>query len=357
MAAVRPRNVCVVGAGIIGLSSAVNIIETIPNVEVTLIAQHFAADVTSSVSGGLWNPRDVPLNTTPVKLLQKWSRDTWNHSIPLALSPEATKFGIEFLPGYRLYPEKIKEEEDPWWKDDVIGYRRVPQKEIKQLFAPTFHDGYSYMTIITNCLIYLPYLMKRFLQKGGKVVQRKVGSLGEFAGVYDVVVNCSGLGAKFLVQDDTVEPARGQIIRVRAPMQHFFVLYTLKSGMKGWGDRSFYVFPRNGQVILGGTIQKGRWDTTPDPEDAKYILDITSKVLPNLKGSEVVKHLVGLRPTRSEGIRLEAETMNFGAINLEVVHNYGHEGNGVTLHWGCAKQVTQLVQKILERSSMTQSRL
>lgn len=70
MAAVRRRNVCVVGAGIIGLSSAVYLIETIPNVEVTLIAQHFAEDVTSSVSGGLWNPRDVPLNTTPVKLLQ-----------------------------------------------------------------------------------------------------------------------------------------------------------------------------------------------------------------------------------------------------------------------------------------------
>ncbi|XP_063958843.1 D-aspartate oxidase-like [Lytechinus pictus] len=353
----RTKRVVVVGAGVIGLSSAVNIIETIPNVEVTLIAEHFEEHMASSVSGGLWNPREVPLNGTPMHVLRKWGKETWDHSIPLALSSEASKIGIEFIPGYRLYPEMIKEEEEPWWKDDVIGYRRVPQKEIKQLFASTFKDGYFYMTMITNCPIYLPYLMKRFLQKGGKAIQRKVDSFGEFAGVYDVVVNCTGLGAKFLAQDDALEPLRGQIIRVRAPMQHFFILYSLKAGMKGLGNRSFYVFPRNGQVVLGGTYQHGRWDTKPSQEDAKYILDKASQVLPNLKGSEVVKHLVGLRPCRSKGVRLEAETMNFGALKIEVVHNYGHEGNGVTLHWGCAKETTRLVQQILEKSSTLQARL
>ena len=30
---------------------------------------------------------------------------------------------------------------------------------------------------------------------------------------------------------------------------------------------------------------------------------------------------------------------------LQVIHNYGHGGCGVTLSWGCAKQVVDLVHK------------
>lgn len=34
---------------------------------------------------------------------------------------------------------------------------------------------------------------------------------------------------------------------------------------------------------------------------------------------------------------------------FQVVHNYGHSGAGVTLHWGCAGEVVQLVQRALTK--------
>ena len=50
------QKVCVIGAGIIGLPTAVYIIENIPNVEVTLIADKFSPETTADGANGWWAP-------------------------------------------------------------------------------------------------------------------------------------------------------------------------------------------------------------------------------------------------------------------------------------------------------------
>lgn len=60
-----------------------------------------------------------------------------------------------------------------------------------------------------------------------------------------------------------------------------------------------------------------------------------------------IKDGVGLRPGRSS-IRLEAEKHVTGSNKiLNIVHNYGHGGAGVTLCFGCAKDASSLVQSII----------
>jgi D-amino-acid oxidase len=50
--------IAVVGAGIIGLSSAVRIQEELglPNVHITLIAEKFSPETTSDGAAGIWGP-------------------------------------------------------------------------------------------------------------------------------------------------------------------------------------------------------------------------------------------------------------------------------------------------------------
>src|ERR1700722_13992951 len=61
--------------------------------------------------------------------------------------------------------------------------------------------------------------------------------------------------------------------------------------------------------------------------------------------------IAGVRPYRNQSYRLEAET----ASGKFIVHNYGHGGAGITLSWGCAAKVRDIVKQHLTTSPDTQA--
>ncbi|MGS2615472.1 FAD-dependent oxidoreductase [Micromonospora sp. LZ34] len=60
--------------------------------------------------------------------------------------------------------------------------------------------------------------------------------------------------------------------------------------------------------------------------------------------------IAGVRPYRSGSYRLDAET----ASGKLIVHNYGHGGAGITLSWGCAAKVKEIVQRRIAASHDTE---
>lgn len=56
--------------------------------------------------------------------------------------------------------------------------------------------------------------LRRFKARGGRLQQRRLTSLEELVGHYDIACNCSGCGAKELCQDITVAPIKGQVFKV-----------------------------------------------------------------------------------------------------------------------------------------------
>ena len=60
------RRVAVLGAGIIGLSTAVCLQEADPSLDITIIAEKFSPDTTSDGAAGIWSPLflgDTPAET------------------------------------------------------------------------------------------------------------------------------------------------------------------------------------------------------------------------------------------------------------------------------------------------------
>ena len=61
------RRICVLGAGVIGLSTAVNIQQDVLGSEVTIIADKFSPNTTGDGAAGFWQP--YLMKDTPVERL------------------------------------------------------------------------------------------------------------------------------------------------------------------------------------------------------------------------------------------------------------------------------------------------
>ena len=164
-----------------------------------------------------------------------------------------------------------------------------------------------------------------------------------------MIVNCTGLSSCQLggVEDKSVVPTRGQIVLVRNDPG----IMCSTSGADDGEDELTYIMQRaaGGGTIIGGSYQRGNWDAQPDPDLARRMLGRAAKLCPTLTGGkgieafDVVRHGVGLRPTRTEGIRIERENIN----GVNVVHNYGHGGYGYQSSYGCAVAAAKLVDQAL----------
>src|SRR5450756_1792291 len=75
---------------------------------------------------------------------------------------------------------------------------------------------------------------------------------------------------------------------------------------------------------------------TPDLPTPDFSFD------PNVQGACIA----GVRPFRNGSYRLDAET----SAGKFIVHNYGHGGAGITLSWGCASKVRDIVRTHLAAS-------
>jgi len=317
---VARADVIVVGCGVIGLTAALRLREA--DLDVRIVTAALPLETTSSVAAALW----YPYKAYPEDRVLSWGSETFEVFEELSGVAES---GVRMREGVELWREPVP---DPWWAAAVPGVRRCTKDEL----PPGYSDGHIFVAPVIEMPIYLRYLLERFVGSGGHVEHRAVSSLEE-AGEGRVVVNCAGLGARELVGDPSMQPIRGQIVRVRNPGLERFVLDEENP------EGVTYVIPRSEDCILGGTAEEGEWDTEPDPEISAGILRRCTTLEPCLAEAEVLEHKAGLRPGRPE-IRLELEDVAHGPPR---VHNYGHGGSGVTLSWGCAAETLRLVRRTL----------
>lgn len=307
--------VAVVGAGVIGLTTAVTLAER--GHTVTVLSADPPESTTSITASAMIGPNLYP--------------------------PGSPMFGWELV-GRAAFDEVAADPDSGVvLRSGLLTARQPPPGEmtlngepIEPLPARELPDGYGWGFRLETPLVhmgrYLAYLGSRLDAAGGTVRQLRLESLTEAAEHGSVVMNCSGLGARELCGDEAVSPVRGQHLILANPgIEEFFMEAPFGPSWVG-------IWPHGDTIVLGCTAGEGDDNLDPDPEQAAQIRAGAAQIYPELADAPLVNHQVGLRPGRSE-VRLEAETVD----GLTVVHNYGHGGGGVSWSWGTVADAVALL--------------
>ncbi|BEI79947.1 hypothetical protein CcaverHIS002_0104760 [Cutaneotrichosporon cavernicola] len=377
------RPLLILGAGVIGLTTAVRLLESPSSAgrKVHIIADHHSTDgldarYASSIAGA----HHLSFADDADKRQRRWDMRTFR-VLYEEWRKEGEACGLMGLTQTEMWVGSSKHlqiyEEHPDFK--VLEARDAPCKVDHMV---------SFTSLTVTPSLYLTGLEARVRSLGGIIHRAHVGSLHDlatlpFLSLYSIlpaaVFVCVGLGASSLlgIADQSVYPTRGQVVRVRAPWIRSGYTRQVGSLAGGEGGQRTYVIPRcTGDVILGGTREERDWDPYPRLETAKDILcralDICPELeppharAPALEAGEktleaawaaemgekeekvkaleevVVEHLVGFRPSRVGGTRLERAEVRLAGEIVALIHNYGHGGAGWQSSWGCAEDAVAI---------------
>ncbi|KAL2756752.1 hypothetical protein ACRALDRAFT_1080878 [Sodiomyces alcalophilus JCM 7366] len=345
-------SIAVIGAGVIGLSVALRLQEK--DHHVTIIAKDFpspsetvdprAAINYASQWAGAHNrfcpPRD-DIDDALAARDHAMSLVTFDRMDDLARRhPEAGitfMKGVEYLedpgPEYRsLSPVRAAE----------LGYREFRLYRRDEFPDDRVKMGFEYRTWCVNPMVYCSFLLRRFVRRGGRVVRRELlrereaFTIPELANPVRVVLNCSGHG----FGDPNSFITRGQTCVVANECSE---TVTRQKADGSWT----FVIPRNfdGGTIIGGTKEPDNWHSEPSPDVRTRLLDTLASTYPPILQTgggkmHVLSDIVGRRPTRKGGMRLEKEELGDGRL---IVHAYGLGGRGYELSWGVADAVLELL--------------
>jgi D-amino-acid oxidase len=360
----RGKAVLVIGAGVSGLTSALCLQRK--GFGVTVLADRFVPRVTSVVAGALWEWPPAVCGHQPdgasLARAKGWCAASYAIFADLAQNADT---GVYLRPVTFYFRRPVHDDPRQGAKMEelatrVRGFRHDAALICQNGINPGLglRDAYTHLAPMIDTDVYLPWLLAEVCRTGCRVVEGKVtgplaGRAEALAREYraQAVVNCTGLGAREL-GDDSVFPVRGALVRVRndgRAMPRLTQAHCVSHDGSGT-DRGFlFVVPRGQDwIVLGGIAEPGEWDLDIGLHNYDPVREMCRRCvafLPALAAAEVDAAepvRVGLRPFRAGGVCLERQP------STPLVHNYGHGGSGVTLSWGCALEVADLVESLLE---------
>lgn len=333
--------VIVFGAGVIGLTTALVLHRS--GHQVSIVTKHRTPNTVSDVAAAFW----YPYAAQPLERVQSWAAQSFSEFARLAV--EAPQAGVRQRRLVRYYQGDF---EPPGFASVTEDYREGPV--VADAAPAGVTHAVSFNTFVIDMGMYMPFLMKECELSGISIYEVPIVGLQhhpvpdvdtepQLASMY---INCTGLGARELVPDETLVGVKGQVVRVKVngPLvpQKVFLDESNHSRFR-------MVVPREREVVLGGTFEESFTAEGVENTEVERILNDCRNMCPELADIEVVGSASGLRPCRP-AVRLEAERLS---DDETVVHNYGHGGAGVTLSWGCALEVAQLVESFSGHKTCT----
>jgi len=285
---------------------------------------------------------------------------------------DAASMGVRRQQHFVLYEREVP---DPSYASAVDKFRRVSALDSYPRRADDVNVfGWRFEAYFAEMPVYISRLYEFYRALDGIIHEQQLNPSQFRSLPGEVLVNCTGLGARHLVDDPRPYEVRvgHQVLVPHRPLLRdddervFSYKYTpdpdvIDPNLSG----EVYAYPRIDALVLGGSRISAPTDIGPFWEGE---IDGATRTVDNVRvpnrifktNASILRDFgvtipsqwdltarYGYRPVRDpdgEGVRLEREQI----AGRPVIHNYGHGGAGVTLSWGSAAEAAMLVRDIVE---------
>ncbi|KAF2105558.1 nucleotide-binding domain-containing protein [Lophiotrema nucula] len=369
-------HILIIGAGVTGLVSAWVLLDK--GYRVTVLSKDWVSDepgkrLTSQIAGALWEfpPAVCGQHTDAISLQhsKSWCMTAYHIWDGIASHPALSKAsGVKMTPSDFFFPCPV--EQDPAQLSkmaeivnaSVRGFRRgaeiIKERGVSTQYGAV--DAYELLAPIIDTDQAMHWLTSLVKSKGAKYISATIDTdlldiEDSLRSTYkaDVIVNCTGLSGTTLAGDESCYPIRGGLIRVLNDGTAFpkvEAALTITADAVHSSSEIIFLVPRNENILLiGGFAQPGEYalDLTLESEVVQRMRKRCNEFLPGLENAkldESYPFAQGLRPFRQKNVRVERELRR---ERSRIVHSYGQGGAGWSLSFGCAQDVSTLVDEVL----------
>lgn len=358
------HTVMVIGAGIIGLMTALELLEQ--GFKVVMFDQAEAAKGSSWAGGGILSPM-YPWKYEPaINLLAQHGKrfyHAWNKKL---LPTTQIDFEIEEV-GMLIFDqdqfEKGLNYHQKFHEPDQIS-TRLNQQQLQQLNPKVSKDidAALYFPHLAN--IRNPRLIKSILNYLAKqpnfslivhtTIQRiesnetHVTALVDHYGKRyqaDHYVLATGAWSQPLLEQLQIEfevaPVQGQMVLYKTPANWLPTLCM--------NDTMYLIPRRDGHIVCGSSMRHCGFDMTLDDRTSQKIIKAATHLVPELKNYPIVKQWAGLRPSSPRGIPQIGRVPHLNNMWL----NVGHFRNGLVMAPASAHLLVQQMCNLPKRFDPT----
>jgi glycine/D-amino acid oxidase-like deaminating enzyme len=265
----QSRRAAVIGCGVVGLTTARQLQRR--GFSVTIYAAAVPPDTTSNMSLAGFTPTSglvsFDLRTPEWDAQFRQAVEIAYRQLQLLVGP---KYGISWINNYAMTDTEPMGGGTNTLLPDSVRTGQVVLGPGQHPFPYRYAIERPEMRIEPS--IYLDALVSDVVATGGRIVIRRFETPRDLLSLEEpVIVNCTGLGAKALVNDAELIPLKGQLI-VLIPQED--VNYSTNGGVRDSPPGVFvHMMPRRDGIVLGGTSERDLWTMEINEAERRRVVD------------------------------------------------------------------------------------